>query len=93
MPNFDNAKFKCDIVTITSNVDNFGTYKRTIFNIFNRHVFIKKKYIRANEAPFMSKKLYKGVIRRSRLRNIFLKHRTKTSKKTTALKQISVKIS
>ena len=26
------------------------------FNIFNRNVAIKKKYIRANEAPFLSKK-------------------------------------
>ena len=32
--NFDNAKFRYDIVTATSNVDNFGMYKSTIFNIF-----------------------------------------------------------
>ena len=54
--NFDNAKFRYDIVTATSNVDNFGMEKSTIFNIFNRHVSIKKStYIRANEAAFMSK--------------------------------------
>ena len=35
--NFDNAKFRYDIVTATSNVDNSGTYKSAI-NIFNRHV-------------------------------------------------------
>ena len=29
---FDNAKFRSDIVTATSNVDNFGTYKSTIFS-------------------------------------------------------------
>ena len=79
--NFDNAKFGYDIVTPTSNVDNFGMYKSTIFNIFNRHVPIKKKYIRANEAPFMSKELHKAIMKRSRLRNIFLKHRTDTNKK------------
>ena len=50
--NFDNVKFRYDIVTATSNVDHFGMYKSTIFNIFNRHVPIKKKYIYANEAPF-----------------------------------------
>ena len=43
-----------DIVTWTSNVDNFGMYKSTVFNIFARHV-PKKKYIHPNEAPFMSK--------------------------------------
>ena len=53
--NFDNAKFRYDIVTATSNVDNFGMYKSTIFNIFDLHIPIKKKYNRANEAPFMPK--------------------------------------
>ena len=56
-------------------------YKSTIFNIFNRHALIKKKYIRANEAPFMSKELHKAIMKRSRLRNKFLKHRTDTNKK------------
>ena len=69
--NFDNVKFRYDIVTATSNVDHFGMYKSTIFNIFNRHVPIKKKYICANEAPFMSKELYKAIMKRSRLRNNF----------------------
>ena len=79
--NFDNAKFRYNIVTATSNVDNFGVYKNTISNIFNRHVPIKKKYIRTNEAPFMSKQLHKTIMERSRLRNKFLKHRTDTNKK------------
>ena len=75
--NFDNAKFRYDIVTATSNVNDFGMYKSTIFNIFS----IIKKYIRANEAPFMSKELHKAIMKRSRLRNKFLKHRTDTNKK------------
>ena len=33
-------------------------YKNIIFNVFNRHIPIKKKYIRANGAPFMSKELH-----------------------------------
>ena len=53
--NFGNAKFRYDIVTATSNVDNFGMYKSTIFNIFDLHISIKKKYNLANEAPFMPK--------------------------------------
>ena len=61
-----------------------GMYKITenpVFNIFNSHVPIKKKYIRANEAPFMSKELCKAILKRSRLRDIFLKHRTDTNNK------------
>ena len=67
MPNSDN-----DIVTATTNTDNFGMHKSTIYDIFNRHVLIKKRYIRANEAPFMSKELHKTIMKRSRLRNINL---------------------
>ena len=65
--------------------------KSNVFNIFNHPVPIKKKYIRANELPFMSKELQKTIMKRSRLRNKFLKHRTDTNKKTTASKEISVK--
>ena len=68
-------------ISIMPNLDNFGVYKSTIFNVFNRHVPIKKKYIRANEAPFMSKELHKAIMKWSRLRNTFLKQWTDTNKK------------
>ena len=68
---FHNAKFRYDIVTATFNMDNFDRYKSSISNIFNRHVPIKEKYIRANEASVMSKELHKASIKKSRLRNIF----------------------
>ena len=80
--NFDSSKFRSDIVTATCNLDNFSTYKSTTFNIVNHHIPINKKYIRANEAPFISKEFHKAIMKRSRLRNIFLKHRTNTNKKT-----------
>ena len=54
--NSDNAKFSSDIITTSSNVDNYGIYKNTIFNIFNCHIPIKKRFICTNEAPFLPKK-------------------------------------
>ena len=53
--NFDNAKFTSDLVTGTSNVVHFVVYKSNI----NRHVPVKKKYIRANEAPSCQKSFTK----------------------------------
>ena len=79
--NFDDTKFRSDIVTAMFNVDDFGIHESTIFNIFNLHVPKKKKYIRANEAPFMSKELLKAIMKRPRLKNIFLKHQSNTDKK------------
>ena len=51
-------------------------YESTIFDIFDRHVPLKKKYIRANKSAFMSKEFHKVIMKRSRLGNIFLKHKT-----------------
>ena len=78
--NSDNVKFRSDIVTANFNADNFGIYESTIFNAFNCYVPIKKKYIPTNEAPFMSKELRKAIMKKRRLRNIFLKHRIDTNK-------------
>ena len=78
--NFDNAKFRYDIVTATSNLDDFGMYKNTVFNIFNRHVHRKKKTCALMRLP-ICQELHKAIMKRSRLRNKFLKHRTDTNKK------------
>ena len=41
----------------------------------DKHVPIKKIYLRANHANFVIKKLRKAVMKRSKLRNDFLKDR------------------
>ena len=51
---------------------------KTVFRIFNKHASIKRKYICANEVPFMIKDLHK----RSKLKNMFLKPRTLSGRKT-----------
>ena len=45
-----------------------------ILEVPNKEAPNKKKFIMANEAPFMNRKLKKAIMIRSRLRNIFLKH-------------------
>ena len=41
----------------------------------------KKKYIRANQSNFMTGKLSKAIMKRSKLRNRFLKEKTEASRK------------
>ena len=48
-------------------------------NIFNKHVPIKLKYIRANDGPFMNKELRKEIMIRSKLKNIFNRGKTDAS--------------
>ena len=45
------------------------------------------KYIRANEASFMSKVLHKTIMKRLRLRYMFLKHWTDTNKKIYSIER------
>ena len=42
--------------------------------VLNRHAPMKLKYVRGNNAPFMNKILSKAIMKRSRLRNKFLKY-------------------
>ena len=41
---------------------------------------MKRKYIRAKEAPFMTKELHKGIMTRSRLRNKVLKNKNEINR-------------
>ena len=68
----------------------FGMYKSTIFDIFNRHVSIRKKYICANEVP-KSEELHKTIMKRSSLRNYSWNIKPILTKKATAPKEISGK--
>ena len=47
----------------------------TFFNVLNK--FLKKKYLRANHSRFVNKELNKAIMQRSRLRNAYLKDKTR----------------
>ena len=53
--NFDNEKLQSDIYKMTLNTTDMEGFMKTVFHIFNKHAPIKRKYIRANEVPFMTK--------------------------------------
>ena len=50
-------KFQVDIETCGFDTNDINRFKGTILSVFNKYAPIKKKYIRANEAPFTTKKL------------------------------------
>ena len=69
---FDNAKFRDDLNNFAFDQFDVSNFKETIFNIFDKHAPIKQQYLRANEAPFMTKELHREIMKRSRLHNNFL---------------------
>ena len=56
---FDNEKFRLDIETCGSE-RNLKCFKEPVFCIFKKYAPIKRKYVRANEASFMTKELHKA---------------------------------
>ena len=75
-------QFRSEILKHNFNYNDLRTFKETVFNVFNKYVPIKRKYVRANDAPFMTKELHKTIMKRSGLRNKFLKDRTENNQKT-----------
>ena len=62
---FDNEKFRSDIQSRASE-KYLKCFKETVLCIFNKHAPIKKNYVRANDGPFMTKRLHKAIVKRSR---------------------------
>ena len=78
---FSNDLFRNDILQAQALIDTKENVQTNIVNIFNEHAPLKKRYLRANQAPFMNKKLCKEIMTRFRLRNKFLKTKTDANRK------------
>ena len=72
----DNELLKYDLCNIE-----YQHFLNIFLDILNKHAPIKKKYIRANQSNFMTRKLSKAIMKRSKLRNRFLKEKTEASRK------------
>ena len=79
--NFHNDGFRSEIQSFCSlSKSDLRLFRESIFFIFNKHVPIRKKYRRANKAPFMTKKLHNSIMNRPRCKKKFLKDKSQTSK-------------
>ena len=58
----------------------YTIFESVFMDQFNKHAPMKEKLVRANNAPFMTKKLSKAIMTRSRLRNRFLKNPNNVTK-------------
>ena len=56
--------------------EDINTFDSTVKSILNKQVPLKKKYLRTNDGPFMTKELRMANMKSSRLKNEFYKTRT-----------------
>ena len=71
-----NLKVREAIDSVPNIPTDFSLFISTVRYILNKQAPFKQKYIRAEDAPFMSKNLRKAIMKRSRLKNRFNKDRT-----------------
>ena len=80
--NFLNNIKNCNFILKTDDPnENYHFLTNTFINIVNNHAPLKKKFIRGNQAPFMTRNLRKEIYTRSRFRNKFCKNPTKGNEK------------
>ena len=64
-------------LSITREYDDF---EKEYLEVLDKHAPIKKKTVRANQVPYMSKTLRKAIMRRSNLENKYLRSRNPENK-------------
>ena len=60
----------------TQSTTNYNNFQNILCNVLNKHAPMKKKYLRANDSPFMTKHLRKMIMNRSRCKNAYTKSKT-----------------
>ena len=81
---FDNHKFKKalnrELMKLDLNIIDYEIFHEIVLSIINAHVPLKKKNFRENHATFVTKEFRKVVMKRSKLRKVYLKKRTEANK-------------
>ena len=62
-------------VTSENNDLEFDIFKAVLHQAIQKHVPIKQRYVRANQAVFINKTINKENMKRSQLRNKIFKHK------------------
>ena len=82
--NISNELFRADLIKELSNnsipEDDLIGFLDACKKSLDYHAPPKNKYIRANQAPFMTKELNKEIMAKSRLRNRFVRSRSEENK-------------
>ena len=55
---------------------NYDIFKNVCMDVINKHGPLKRKYLSPNHVEYMDKELSKAIMKRSKLRNDYLKHRS-----------------
>ena len=79
---FDRTKFKNNLnEKLSEGISNYESFETTFIEVLNKHAPLRKKLLRANHAPYITKTLRKAIMRRSQLETKYLKTKAQTDQK------------
>ena len=75
--NFDRLTFKRELEEkLNQQINEYKRFKQILLEVLHTHAPIKKKLLRANHVPYMTKALRKAIMKRSELENKYVKNKT-----------------
>ena len=75
--NFSTNSFREDLTLSLDRINKgFDSFEDTFMKTLNRHALMKKKFVGANEVPYMTKALSKAIMKRSELESKYLKNKS-----------------
>ena len=79
---FDRTRFKNNLNEKPSEgISDHESFKTTFIEVLNKHAPLRKKFLRVNHAPYITKTLRKVIMRRSQLETKYLEIKSQTNLK------------
>ena len=79
--NFNREVFRQELKSTISEASSYEEFDELYLMVFNRHVPIKKKTVRVNQAPYITKTLRKAIMRQSALKSKFYRDKSLTAER------------
>ena len=77
---FEPNNFRSDLRKNLESINDYESFEKIFLFILNKHAPLKKKVVRANHAPYMTKALRKAFMKHSALENKYLRNNTTENK-------------
>ena len=77
---FEPNNFRSDLRKNLESINDYESFEKIVLSILNKHAPLKKKVVRANHVPYMTKALRKAIMKRSALENKYLRNNTTENK-------------
>ena len=79
---FNQTKFKNNLnEKLSECISNYELFETTFIEVLNKHALLRKKFLRATHAQYITKTLRKAMMRGSQLETKYFKSKTQTDLK------------